>query len=129
MPPSTPPNTAAATPSSNTALPSWWTRPGWRWRGEAEAPRLRSNGRSHLPNPLTPQPLLWPSPPSSGRDPNPQKALRFHDLRTLQRPRFRATLATPVGRKGDLRLQEQRFPAEILRARDVPLPVRAHPYW
>ncbi len=60
--------------------------PGWRWRGDAAALRLRSNALPPLPNPLTPQPLLWPSPPSSGRDPNPQKALRFHDLRTLQRP-------------------------------------------
>ena len=33
--------------------------------------------------PLTPHRLLWPSPPSSGRHPRIQKALRFHDLRPL----------------------------------------------
>src|SRR4030088_3068511 len=56
------------------------------------------------------------------------KNLRFHDLRTLQRTRSRAALATPVGRRGDLRLQERRSAAEILRARDVPLSVGAHSY-
>src|SRR5258706_1274181 len=74
--------------------------------------------------PLTPQPISWPSPRplSLGTD------CRFNDLRTLQRPRIRAALATPVGRKGDLRLQKRRPAAEILRARNVPLSVRAHPY-
>src|SRR5206468_4790975 len=31
----------AETPSSSTALRSWSTRRGWRWRGERGAPRLR----------------------------------------------------------------------------------------
>src|SRR3954447_24891465 len=46
---------------------------------------------------LTPQPLLWPSPPSRTDGRSSKKALRFHDLRTLQRTRLRAALAAPVG--------------------------------
>jgi hypothetical protein len=34
-------------------------------------------------NPLTHHGLLWPSPPSSGWDPNLQKAQQFHDSRPL----------------------------------------------
>src|SRR5262249_49788086 len=32
---------------------------------------------------LTPHGLLWPSPPSFGRDLNPRKPLQFHDSRPL----------------------------------------------
>ena len=77
------------------------------------------------PGPLTPKPLFYGlGPPSERRPPIQPKALQFHDLRTLQRTRNRAALATPVGPKGDLRLQERRSQAEILRAGDVPLPLR-----
>src|SRR6202011_24176 len=93
-------------------------------------PRGRATGGLSIAyNPLTHRGLLWPSPPSRKTAANPtKKASQFHDLRTLQRPRIRAALATPVGRKGDLRLQKRRPAAKILCARDVPLPVRAHPY-
>src|SRR5476649_1807443 len=94
----------------------------WRWRARPFPAGLLKRW------PLTPKPLLWPSPPSPGGGANPQKALRLHDLRTLQRTRNRAALATPVGREGDLRGQKRRPAAEILRAGDVPLSVRAHPY-
>jgi len=45
-----------------------------------------------------------------------------NDLRTLQRPRNRAALATPVGRQGDLRLEERRSPAEYYVLEMFPYP-------
>src|ERR1700689_512012 len=121
MPRSTPPSTAAATPWSSTgSCGSRMAR--CSWRVEPSPPGILKCGA------LTPLPLLWPSPPSQRRPANPRKALRFHDLRTLQRTRNRAALATPVGRKSDLFLQKRRPAAEILRAGDVPLPFGTHPY-
>src|SRR6266581_4746608 len=66
------------------------------WRAAAAAAAILGGS-----NPLTPPPLLWPSPRRLRDGANPSKAKRFHDLRTLQRPRNRAALATPVGRQGD----------------------------
>jgi len=42
-------------------------KPGWRWRGGLTLRADRSNGPSRLPQPVDPQSLLWPSPPSSDR--------------------------------------------------------------
>src|SRR3954449_3973341 len=47
MPPSTPPSTAAEIPSSSMALPSWWMKPGWRWRGESRKSTLEFRGEPH----------------------------------------------------------------------------------
>ena len=48
--------------------------------------------------------------------------------RALQRRRRRGPLAARLGRARHLRHQERRPAPEILRARDVPLPVGAHPH-
>ena len=53
---------------------------------------------------------------------------RIDDHRPLQRPRRRAALAEDLGRAGDLHHPERRPAPEILRARDVPLSVGAHPH-
>jgi hypothetical protein len=59
----------------------------------------------------------------------PQSFLRFPDgNRAIQPQRGRGPLAGGLGRAGHLRHEERRSPAEILRARDVPLSVRPHPH-
>src|SRR4051812_36642915 len=85
------------------------------------------------PSPLTPLPLLWPSPPSFRPPDTRQKAQRFHERLLsrplpLQRSRVRAALASRVGGARHLRDQKRRPPRKILRAGDVPLSVGAHPY-
>ncbi len=51
-----------------------------------------------------------------------------HGDRTIQPPRSRTPLAGPLGRGPHFRDQKRRSAAEILRARDVPLPLGAHPH-
>ena len=65
----------------------------------------------------------------SCRAPGTLRMTPSHEHRALQRPRGRAALAEDLGRAQGIFATAQRRPApEILRARDVPLSVGAHPY-
>ena len=69
---------------------------------------------------------LQPHRPLTSRG-EPQET-QAHGKRTLQRARARKALAAGVERKRHVPHQGQEQEAQALPARDVPLPVRAHPH-